>query len=463
VAAAGWHAWLVHGVVDLLQHLPPVVVLGVAVLLVAGETAVIVGLAFPVEITLLSVGFLAYLGELPLVGVTLLMLAAALAGDALALRSGRKYGPRIRASRLGSWVGDARWSRADQVLRRLGGRSAFVARWLPFVRTLLPRLAGSAGMSYRTFVPWNVAGVVTAVGSSVVLGYLAGASYVRVAESLSRATTALLLLLVVAVLTVQIGRWLGRHPLPVRELARRVTRGVSLPPARPATGAESLPLADLAVGLAALVGLVFAATRAVRWLVAHSRLASADQSVAAWFDARTTGLGQRLAEVTALGGLAVTAVVLAVTLVLGIRPAAWRGDLVGVLGAAGAILPLALLGIVGALSGGGPTYHAAVPAGVLPVDLVLGVAALGVVGGLLTRRTGRAGALAVWAAAGTVVGLVAVARLYLGWDSVSGSVAAVLLGLWWPTVLTTARITRERAARQRAIPVPSGEPVTGTP
>src|SRR5690606_38591568 len=142
--------------------------------------------------------------------------------------------------------------------------------------------------------------------------------------------------------------------------------------------------------------------------------------------------------------------VLAVTLVLGVRPGAWRDDLLGVLGAAGAALPLLPLGLVGMLAGGGTSFRAGLPAGAFPVDLVLGIAALGVLGGLLTRRTGRAGTLAVWVAAGTAAGLVAVAQLYLGRDSASGVVVAVLLGLWWPAVLLTARAARARAARALA-------------
>lgn len=201
----------VTGILEVLQSLPPLVVLAVAVVLVAGETGVVVGLLFPVEITLMTVGFLAYLDEIPFLVAFVLMIGAALAGDALALRSGRRYGPRVRASRLGVRVGADRWERADRVLHRYGGRSAFVARWVPFVRTLLPRLAGSAGMAYRTFAPWNIAGVVTAVGSSVVLGYLAGASYVRVAETYRQVTTAVLALLVVVAVAVVVGRWLMRR------------------------------------------------------------------------------------------------------------------------------------------------------------------------------------------------------------------------------------------------------------
>lgn len=212
----------VAGVVEALEQLPPLAVLAVAVLLVTGETAVVVGLLFPVEITLMSVGFLAYVGEVPLAAAFLLMIAAASVGDALALRSGRKYGPRVRASRLGTRVGQRRWAKADRVLHRLGGQSAFVARWVPFVRTLLPRLAGSAGVRYRQFAPWNLAGVVTAVGSSVVLGYLAGASYREVADRVGRATTAALLVLAAVVAVLLVGRWCG--PRIGRWIGRRLGR-----------------------------------------------------------------------------------------------------------------------------------------------------------------------------------------------------------------------------------------------
>jgi membrane protein DedA with SNARE-associated domain len=203
----------VDAVVEVLERLPPLVVLGLAVVLVMGETGVLIGLFFPVEITLLFVGFLAYLGEFPLALAFVLMVGAAMAGDALALRSGRKYGPRVRASRFGARVGEERWAKADRILHRLGGRSAFIARWVPFVRTLLPRLAGSAGLPYRRYVGWNAAGVLTAVGGSVVLGYLAGASYRQVAERFRGATTALLLVLAAAVAIALTVRWLRRRRL----------------------------------------------------------------------------------------------------------------------------------------------------------------------------------------------------------------------------------------------------------
>ncbi|GFJ88200.1 hypothetical protein Prum_018420 [Phytohabitans rumicis] len=211
----------VQDLLNLLEQLPPVLVYVVAALLVAGETAVIVGMVVPAEATLLTVGFLAYLGTLRLGPAIALMMLAALAGDTLAFRSGRRYGPRLRASRWGRRVGYERWHKADAMLARLGGRAMFGARWVAFVRTLAPRLAGGAGMPYRWFAPWNALGVVTWVGASVTVGYLAGESYETVSEYLGRATGAVLVLLVAVVVIVLIGRWLGRNPDPVKALATR--------------------------------------------------------------------------------------------------------------------------------------------------------------------------------------------------------------------------------------------------
>ena len=154
----------------------------------------IFGLLVPGEATLLLVGFLAYAGTLRLAPALLVMIVAAVIGDTLAYRAGRRHGPRLRAGRLGARVGHERWGRADAMLGRLGGRGVFTARWVAFARTLVPRLAGAAGMPYRRFAPWNLAGVVTWVGGSVLVGNLAGESYETVSRLLGRATGAVLVL-----------------------------------------------------------------------------------------------------------------------------------------------------------------------------------------------------------------------------------------------------------------------------
>ncbi|MDR7278059.1 membrane protein DedA with SNARE-associated domain [Catenuloplanes atrovinosus] len=199
------------GLVEPLAGLPATLVYLAAAGLVMVETASLIGLLLPAEATLLLVGFLAAQGRLHL-GVALVsMITAAAVGDSLAFRAGRRYGPRLRATGPGRRVGAARWERADALMARYGGRAMLVARWVAFVRTLAPRLAGAGGLPYRRFLPWNLAGVAGWVGASVLAGYLAGESYRRMSAVLGGATGALLVLAVIAVALTPAGRALRRR------------------------------------------------------------------------------------------------------------------------------------------------------------------------------------------------------------------------------------------------------------
>src|SRR5215470_6695657 len=119
-----------HSPLTELGHLPSGVVYVITALLVASETGLMLGLVLPGEATLLAVGFLAYSGAIDLVPAIILMVVAGIGGDALAFRSGRRYGPKLRRSRLGLWVGEERWARADNMVNRLGGRAFFGGRWI---------------------------------------------------------------------------------------------------------------------------------------------------------------------------------------------------------------------------------------------------------------------------------------------------------------------------------------------
>ncbi|TBL29169.1 DedA family protein, partial [Verrucosispora sp. SN26_14.1] len=91
-----------HDLLNSVQSLPPGLIYVVAALVVAAETALLVGLVAPGEATLLLVGFLTYTGTLRLGPALAVMVVAAATGDAVAFRAGRRYGPRLRASRWGA-------------------------------------------------------------------------------------------------------------------------------------------------------------------------------------------------------------------------------------------------------------------------------------------------------------------------------------------------------------------------
>ncbi|MFC4020163.1 DedA family protein [Micromonospora sp. GCM10011542] len=463
-----------HDLLTVVQGLPTLWIYLVAALIVAGETAVIFGLLVPGEATLLLVGFLTYNGTLRLAPALLAMIVAAVLGDGLAFRAGRRYGPRLRAG-LGNRVGAQRWARADAMLARLGGRGVFAARWVAFARTLVPRLAGAAGMPYRRFAPWNLAGVVTWVSGSILLGHLAGESYDTVSRLLGRATGAVLVLLAGLVAVVLVGRWLGRNPDPARAL---LSRAGALPPVRWLSARYGVlffliamhigPAWTLLLNLAAGLLLLFAAGFAIAGLltvvVRNSGLAALDGAIADWFAERRTpdAVDATLAVVSLLRGWVLIVLVALVAAVLAWRNRPWRADLLSVVGTAGAFVPLVVLAVVAELTGSPGTGPDGGEGVLFPTQNAVVAASFCTLAWLLSRGARWPVAVAAWTAAAAGVLGVGGARLYLGLDTASGTAAAVLLGVLWTAVFMVAWATRDRAVGERDQPVgPSTTPRRG--
>lgn len=84
----------------------------------------------------------------------------ATAADHLGLFIGRSGGPRLRESRLIRRAGVAKWDRAADLVRRHGFWAVLASRLLPLVRTVMPVVAGAAGLDYRRFLLASVLGAV---------------------------------------------------------------------------------------------------------------------------------------------------------------------------------------------------------------------------------------------------------------------------------------------------------------
>src|SRR5205823_3743307 len=130
--------------------------------------------------------------------------AGAIIGDSIGYEIGRKFGPALKASKLGQRVGADRWHRGEAYLARRGGKAVFLGRFIGVLRALVPTVAGASGMPYRRFLLWNAMGGLIWGPTFVFLGYLAGSSYQRVEKIAGRASLVLLLIavLVAAVVTV---------------------------------------------------------------------------------------------------------------------------------------------------------------------------------------------------------------------------------------------------------------------
>ena len=147
--------------------------------IVFAETGLIVTPFLPGDSLLFATGALAAAGALDVrVGVVLL-LAAAIAGDAVNYAVGRTVGTRVihlanTDRRWRRWVNPDYLAKAHDFFERHGGKAIVLGRFMPIVRTFVPFVAGAAEMSYPQFAFYNVAGAVAWVGICVGAGYAFG-------------------------------------------------------------------------------------------------------------------------------------------------------------------------------------------------------------------------------------------------------------------------------------------------
>ena len=186
------------------------------------ESSAFLGFVFPGETALLLGGVLASYGRVSLWAVLAAGICGAIIGDSVGYLVGREYGRRLLQARpFRPFLKPGRIERGQGYLARRGGRAVFLGRFTAALRVLVPGLAGMARMPYRVFLPFNVAGGAIWGATMVVLGYLAGASWKRVAHY---ATQVGIGLFVVVVLALVLGHLLRTARDPESWAGRQVGR-----------------------------------------------------------------------------------------------------------------------------------------------------------------------------------------------------------------------------------------------
>jgi membrane protein DedA with SNARE-associated domain len=173
-----------------LLNVPAPVVLAVVGALVFAEDALFFGFVIPGETVAILGGVSASLGHVPLWAVLTVVIVAAIVGDSVGFEVGRRLGPWLMATRPLARHAD-RLDDARDLLARRGGSAVLLGRWVAFFRAVMPALAGTSDMRYRTFLTYNAVGGIL-WGTVVVMGgYLAGASYQAVADALGTGSAVL--------------------------------------------------------------------------------------------------------------------------------------------------------------------------------------------------------------------------------------------------------------------------------
>jgi membrane-associated protein len=152
---------------------------GILFLIVFAETGLVVTPFLPGDSLLFATGALAATGALDVRLAAILLLAAAIAGDAVNYTVGRSVGLRVielsrTDPRWRRWINPDYIARAHDFFERRGGKAIVLGRFVPIVRTFVPFVAGVAEMSYPAFALYNVTGAFAWVGICLGAGYLFG-------------------------------------------------------------------------------------------------------------------------------------------------------------------------------------------------------------------------------------------------------------------------------------------------
>lgn len=174
--------------------------------LVALEASAFIGFLFPGEIACILGGVLAFQGRVSLAAAMAAAISGAIVGDSIGYAVGRRYGEQLLRKLPSRLVKPEHIEKSKAAVGRLGGKAVFIGRFTAALRVLVPGMCGMARMPYRTFATYNVSGGFVWAGGSVLLGYLAGASWRKLDHALSLVGLTLLGVVVVAGLVVLLVR-----------------------------------------------------------------------------------------------------------------------------------------------------------------------------------------------------------------------------------------------------------------
>jgi membrane-associated protein len=176
-------------------------------LIIFVETGLVVMPFLPGDSLLFVVGALCGVGLMSLPLAMLLLTVAAILGDQTNYSIGRYLGPRVFGWGNSRWFNRAAFDRTHAFYEQYGGITIVLARFMPFLRTFAPFVAGVAEMTRSTFTLYNVGGGILWVCGLTGAGYLFG-NLPWVQKNLSMIIWALIL---VPGLVVLFGAWKARR------------------------------------------------------------------------------------------------------------------------------------------------------------------------------------------------------------------------------------------------------------
>ena len=131
-------------------------------------------------------GMAASRGDASLVVLVLLAWAGAVAGDVVGLRLGRAVGRPF----LERHARRFQLARVDGFIARHGRKAIFLARFTGFLRSTMPFVVGSAGMTVRRLLPVSAVSALVWTSTFTVVGYVVAESFASAGQTVTQITSA---------------------------------------------------------------------------------------------------------------------------------------------------------------------------------------------------------------------------------------------------------------------------------
>jgi membrane-associated protein len=143
-------------------------------LIVFAESGLFVGFFLPGDTLLFAAGFLASENILNLPLLLALFFIAAVTGDTVGYKFGRKYGRKLFNKPDSRFFHQDNLQKAEEFYEKHGKSTIILARFIPVIRTFAPIVAGIGNMDYKTFLSYNIVGGFLWTVGVTLAGYFLG-------------------------------------------------------------------------------------------------------------------------------------------------------------------------------------------------------------------------------------------------------------------------------------------------
>lgn len=142
--------------------------------IVFAESGLLIGFFLPGDSLLFTAGFLASTGIFNIYILVPLFVIAAITGDSIGYVFGQRIGKRLFHKKDSLFFHKDNLLKAQEFYERHGKKTIIISRFIPFIRTFAPIVAGIGDMHYETFLAYNVIGGVLWGGGVTLTGFFLG-------------------------------------------------------------------------------------------------------------------------------------------------------------------------------------------------------------------------------------------------------------------------------------------------